>query len=166
MVAQTSDCSFYIKADQSQKKIRHSLYPLTFAITENIDLTLKINDEGARNTIELIFDFDDKSRLPIELGSKLSIQFIDGTTYSIIARTKKINASIIYFTLTESGPKDNRSLIEKLSDEEIAVLTIIADYKSRKICVPETKASIMRQTIECLHNITGELFSASHILQM
>jgi hypothetical protein len=156
LFAQTKDCAFYVESDQTRKKIRHSLYPLNFVVTENIEVTLKINDKGSHHIIELMFDFEDASGLPTELGSTLAIKFKDGTTHSIIARTKKVNASMIYFTLTESGLKDTRSLIEKLSNVEIAVLTIIADYKSREISIPETKASIIRQTIQCLHDTTGE----------
>jgi hypothetical protein len=155
-VAQTSDCAFYVGADQTRKKIRHSLYPLNFVVTENIDVTLKINDKGATNTIEFIFDFDDKSGLPTELGSTLSIKFIDGTIHSILARTKKANASMIYFTLIESDSKDNRSLIDKLSKVEISDLTIIADYKQREIYIPATKASIVKKTIQCLSGVSEE----------
>ena len=111
VVAQTSDCAFYVASDQSRKKVRHSLYPLNFVVTENIDVTLKINDKAAPNTVELIFDFEDKSGLPTELGSTLSIKFTDGTTHSIITRTKKVKTSIIYFTLIEPSSKDDRSWV-------------------------------------------------------
>lgn len=156
LVAQTSDCAFYVESDQTRKKIQHSLYPLSFVITENIDVTLKITNKGAPNTIELIFDFNDKSGLPTELGSTLSIKFIDGTSHSIIARTKKANASMIYFTMIDSGSEYNQSLIDKLSKVDIAALAIIADYKQREIDIPETKASIVKQTIQCLRNIREE----------
>ena len=150
LMAQTSDCAFYVASDQSRKKVRHSLYPLNFVVTENIDVTLKINDKAAPNTVELIFDFEDKSGLPTELGSTLSIKFTDGTTHSIITRTKKVKTSVIYFTLIEPSSKDDRSLINKLSKIEIASLVIIADAKQREIRIPETKAAIIRKTVLCL----------------
>lgn len=150
VAAQTSDCTFYVESDQTRKMIRNSLYPLNFVITENIDATLKINDKGAPNTIGFIFDFEDKSGLPTELGSTLYIKFIDGTTHSIIMRTKKVKTSIIYFTLIEPSSKDNRSLINRLSKVDIVSLAIIADYKQREIFIPKTKAVIIRKTILCL----------------
>ena len=155
-MAQTSDCAFYVASDQSRKKIRHSLYPLNFVVTENIDVTLKINNKGSSNTIELVLDFEDKSELPTELGSTLSIKFIDGTVHSILARTRKVNASVIYFTLFESGSKGDRVLLEKLSKVDITALAIIADYKQREIPIPETKASIVKKTIQCLLNISED----------
>jgi hypothetical protein len=152
VLAQTSDCAFYVEADQTRKKVRHSTYPLNFSVTDKIDVTLKINDKGNANTIELLFDFEDASGLPTELGSTLSIKFIDGTTHSIIARTKKEKASVIYFALNEAVTKDDRFLIDKLSNVDIATLAIIADYKQREILIPETKSAIIKKTIRCLLN--------------
>jgi len=148
--AQTSDCAFYIESDQTRKQIRQSFYPLNFSVTDNMVVMLKINDKGSPNTIELILDFEDESGLPTELGSMLSIKFIDGTSNSIIARTKKANTSIIYFTLNETGSKDDPFMIEKLSKNNIRALVIIADYKQREILIPETKAAILKKIILCL----------------
>jgi len=150
-MAQTSDCAFYVQSDQTRKKISHSVYPLNFTITENIDVALTINDKGSPNTIELIFDFDDKSGLPTELGSTLYIKFIDGTTHSLLARTKKDNASIVYFTIIESGTLDLSLFIEKLSKIDITAFIITADYQQRVVLIPETKAVIIKKTINCVH---------------
>jgi len=161
VVAQQSDCSFYIEQDKTQKKVSHSLYPLNFIITESIDVTLNISDKGSPNSIELIFDFSDTSGLPTELGSTLIIKFTDGTSCSIIARTKKINSSIIYFTLVEKGSnssltspsgKNDAFITDKLSKVDIRELMIMADYKQREILIPETKAAIIKNTIQCLTN--------------
>lgn len=161
MVAQQSDCSFYIEKNKTRKKVFHSLYPLSFIITETIDVTLNISDKGSPGTIELIFDFSDTSGLPTEMGSTLIIKFTDGTSCSIIARTKKTNSSIIYFTLVEKGSnssltlhsgKNDGFITDKLSKVYISELIIMADYKQRKILIPETKAAIIKNTIQCLTN--------------
>jgi len=150
LLAQTSECAFYVESDQTRKKIRHSLYPLNFSVTENINVILKINNKGSANTIELMFDFEDASGLPTDLGNTIAIKFIDGSSYSIIARTKKVKASVIYFALKEVGTKEDRFLIDKLSNVDIAAFEIIVDYKQRKILIPETKAAIIKMTIRCL----------------
>lgn len=161
LVAQSSDCAFYVASDQPRKKIRHSIYPLNFTITENINASLKINDKGSSNTIELVLDFEDKSGLPTELGTTLSIKFSDHTTYSIIASSRKIKPSIVYFTISETGSrtsttnhsnKADRFLTDKLSTVDIRTFEITADYKQREIPVAETKSEIIKKTILCLLN--------------
>ncbi len=135
--------------------MRHSSYPLNFAVTETIEVTLKINDKGSPHTIELMFDFEDTSGLPPELGSTLLIKFIDDTSYSIIAQTKKASSATIYFTLVEKGASSNKDhdfITAKLSKVDIAALEITADYRRREIPVPETKAAIIKKTIRCLMN--------------
>jgi len=154
LMAQTSDCAFYVESNHTRKKIRHSIYPLNFKINENISVSLKMNDKGSSNTIELVLDFEDKSGLPTELGSTLSINFADGTTHSVIARTKKINTSVVYFTLNNTDSNDR--FLDKLSKVDIVTLVIRADYEQREISIPETKASIVKKTIQCLLNINKE----------
>ena len=159
-MAQQSDCSFYIELDQTRKKVRHSLYPLNFTVTESIDVTLNISDKGSPNILELIFDFNDTSGLPTELGSTLLIKFTDGTSCSIIARTKKASSGIIYFTLAEKESHSSQNsqlsnnndvyITDKLSKTDISTLVIMADYKQREILIPETKAAIIKNTIQCL----------------
>jgi hypothetical protein len=159
VAAQQSDCSFYIEQDQTRKKVRHSVYPLNFTVTENIDISIKINDKGTPGIIEFVFDFEDTSGLPVELGSTLTIKFTDHTTWSIIASTRKVKSSIVYFTLSETSsntstanhsPKADITLTDKLSKADISTFEITADYKQREIPVAETKSAIIKRTILCL----------------
>jgi hypothetical protein len=158
LVAQQNDCDFYVESDheRTKNKIKYSSYSLNFAVTETIDVKLKLSTKRSQNIVELVLDFEDMSGLPTELGSTLSIKFIDGTTHSIIARTKKTSASVIYFTISESGLEYDRSIIGKLSKVDISVLAIVADYEQREIFIPETKATILKKTIQCLLNINKE----------
>ncbi len=100
-----------------------------------------------------MLDFDDKAGLPTELGSTLSIKFVDGASYSIIAQAKKSSASIVYFTLIKPGTTPtsiDQPFKDKLLKIDISTLTIIADYKQREIHIPATKATIIKNTIHCL----------------
>lgn len=148
LAGQDNECSFYVGTDNKhpRKKIRHSLYPLNFTVTESIDVTLNISDKGSRNIIELIFDFNDKGGLPVELGNMLTLNFMDGTSISALARTRKVYSSIVYFTFHHQSSK-NDTLLEKLSDMDILSFEITADYEKRKIPIPATKAAILKETI-------------------
>lgn len=120
-----------------------------------MEVALKLSENGSGNIIELMLDFDDKSGLPMELGSTLTIKFIDDTKYSIIARTKKITSSAIYFTLVDkkvnaTSRKNDTTFAEKLMNVNILSLEIIADYQPREISMPGTKATIIKKTIQCL----------------
>jgi len=159
VVAQQNDCDFYIQQDQSRKKVRRSVYPLDFGVSESIDVSIKINDKGAPGIIEFVLDFEDSSGLPVELGSTLTIKFTDHTTFSIIASSRKVKSSIIYFTISETGSrtsatsnsnKTDRFLTDKLSNVHIRTFEITADYKQREIPVAETKSAIIKKTITCL----------------
>lgn len=161
VVAQETDCHFYIEQDQTRKKVTHSVYPFDFNVNESITVSIKINDKGTRGILEFVVDFEDTSGLPVELGSTLTIKFIDHTSYSIIASSRKVKSSIVYFTISETGShastsnhsnKADRFLTDKLSKVDIRAFEIIADYKPREIPVAETQSAILKKTILCLLN--------------
>lgn len=158
-MAQGGECNFYIHQSESRKKVRYSSYPMNFSVTESMEVLISLNDKGMPGTIEIVFDFEDSSGLPVEPGSTLSIKFVDNTTYSIIASVRKIKSSIAYFTLPEarSHPTTNKQsnpadtfLADKLSKVEIRAFEISADYKKREIPITETKSAIIKNTILCL----------------
>ncbi len=159
LLAQQNDCEFYIQAENTRKKVRQSLYPLDFGVSESIVVSVKIHDKGKPGIIEFVFDFEDTSGLPVELGSTLTIKFTDHTAWSIIASTRKVKSSIVYFTISDTGSRTtttnhsknaNLSLTEKLSKIDIRSFEIYTDYKQREILVAETKAVIIKKTILCL----------------
>jgi hypothetical protein len=163
--AQEGDCSFYIKQSESRKKIRYSSYPLNFNVAESLEVLININDKGMPGHLEIKFDFDDRSGLPVEPGSTLSIKFIDNTTYSIIANTRNIKSSTAYFTLSEANSHrsanngtnaQDKLLTDKLSKVDIRAFEISADDKKREITITDTKSDIIKKTIHCLLANTEE----------
>jgi len=156
-MAQKNECSHYVETVTKpvRKKIRQSLYPLDFVVDEHLQATQKMSDRGLPNTIDLMLDFNDRSGLPAALGSTLSLQFVDGTSYSIIARTRKANTSTIYFALN-ALKKEHVQLIEKLSHVDLRALEITVDDTARAITIPDTKAVIIRRSISCIRTVSEE----------
>lgn len=152
MLAQESDCDHYVETVTKpiRKKIRQSCYPFDFAVDQDIPVTLKISDRGIPNTLDLMLDFNDYNGLPTALGSTLSLRFVDGTSYSIIARTKNIKTSMIYFALNSLSKQEHLHLIDKLSRIDLRAMEITADYLLREIIIPDTKAVIIRKSVSCL----------------
>lgn len=136
------------------------MYPLGFPVTENIEVLININDKGRPGQIEIVFDFEDRSGLPVEMGSTLTIKFIDNTTYSFIASSRKLKSSKMYFTIAEAGSqtatsysnKSDNLLTDKLLKVDIHSFEISAEYKKREITINETKSAIIKNTIRCLLN--------------
>ena len=157
-MAQERDCDHFVETVTKpiRKKIRQSSYPFDFAVDQDIRVTLKISDRGMPNTLDLMLDFNDHSGLPTALGSTLSLRFVDGTSYSIIARTKNVKVSMIYFALNASSKQEHLPLIEKLSRIDLRAMEIAADDTVREITIPETKAVIIRRSISCIRTASEE----------
>jgi hypothetical protein len=131
------------------------VYPLQFSVSENIDVALTFSALEASNRLDLSLDFDSRSGLPVEPGSTLTITLTDGSDYAAISHSKKARTGIIYFTLFKSASgqplnPEEKSLKAKLTTLEIKSLKVIADDKQRMIQIPDTKAAIIKTTIQCL----------------
>ena len=157
--AQEAECGYLtVEKGLKNRTIRKSKTPIIFKVTEELRLQLIFTNSGYPNTLMAELTFEDGSGYPVDLGSILTLHFVDGTHTDLIVSSRKSFTSVAYFTLMKPANKgakkvmtyEDRLFYEKLIESNIISLEYSIDKKRQKIVVSNYQSEIIKDTVQCL----------------